>query len=169
VKRILFLALAATLATTEFASAHVAGGGMMGYGAYPGMMNPGMMMGPGMMGGNMMGMMNPGMMGYGSCPNMMNPGMMMGPGMMGGNMMGMMSPGMMVHGAYPYMTAPSGDAARKFLDETAELRGKLNTLVFEYAEAVRDPDADPAKVEALGTQIRDLQEKISEKWQAATP
>jgi len=89
--------------------------------------------------------MYPGMMGYGAYPNMMNPGMM---GYAA-------SPSIISHVA--------GAAEKKFLDETVELRRKAHTLMFDYAEAARDPKVTPEKLTTMAKEFQDLQKKIADK------
>ncbi len=110
----------------------------------PYQMGPGMMgygMGPGMMGYGM----GPGMMGYGMGPGMMGYGM--GPGMMGG-----------------YVTGRGySKAYQKFFDETKDLRKDLNGKMFDYFEALRNPQTKPETITKLRKEILDLNNKIYEK------
>jgi thiol-disulfide isomerase/thioredoxin len=135
--------------------------GMMGgygYGMGPGMMGYGM--GPNMMGGyghgmhhNMMGggcyNMGFGMMGgYGMRPGMMGYGM--GPQMMGGYGYGM-GPGMMGYNSLEQYEKQFKEN-QDFLNETKELRKKMHTLRFDYAEALRDPETDKKDLEKLNAE-----------------
>ncbi|MDH4231024.1 MAG: hypothetical protein OEW04_03225 [Nitrospirota bacterium] len=52
---------------------------------------------------------------------------------------------------------------QKFLDETAALRKELHSKKFDYAEALRNPEADPKAITELEKEIRDLQDEIHEK------
>lgn len=90
--------------------------------------------GTGGWGGHMMG---PGYGGY-----------MMGPGY-GGHMMDWMGPGY--------------GADTKFLDETADLRKKLHEKKFEYFEASRNSETDPAVLTKLEKELYDIQSSIREK------
>lgn len=112
---------------------------------YPYQMSPGMM-GPGMMGGGMMGR---GMMGGGMG--------MMGPGMMGPGMMGY---GMGSGGGY-------GDPEKynKFLDDTVDLRKKIQDKTFEYYEAMRNPKTTMGSLAKKEKEINELQQKLYEKAQ----
>jgi uncharacterized protein (UPF0335 family) len=52
---------------------------------------------------------------------------------------------------------------KKFLDETADLRKKLNDKQFEYYEALRNPDTKEKEIARLEQEIQDIQESISKK------
>jgi len=64
------------------------------------------------------------------------------------------------YGAYGYN--------QKFLDETKELRKKLNDKRFEYFEALRNPKTSPETIEKLQKEIFELQQKILKKAPATT-
>lgn len=98
--------------------------------------------GAGWGGGHMMGGYGGHMMGYGYG------GPMMGQGY-GGRMMDWRGPA-------------SGDDA-KFLDETANLRKELHEKRFDYFEASRNPETDPATLSKLEKEIYEIQSKIGEK------
>jgi len=120
---------------------------MMGYGGgygYP--------MGQHMMGGY--GMHNRAMMGgygYGMMPFMMGPGW-------GHNPMHHMG------GWVPPCTqGPQNKSAEeytKFMDNTRDDRRKLHNLMFDYGEAMRSPEPDNEKLQAMQKEIFDLREKI---------
>ena len=105
--------------------------------------------GPG--GGHMVG-------GYGG--HMMEQGYgghMMGPGY-GGHMMG--------QGYGRHMMdrkGPGHGADKEFLDETADLRKELHEKKFEYFEASRNPETDPAVLTKLDKELYEIQSKIREK------
>lgn len=75
--------------------------------------------------------------------------------------------------AYAHMWGPGtgpgwgyqSDEGKKFLDETAELRGELHKKMFEYREAWRT--GDEKKVTALDKEISGLQEKLYDKAREA--
>jgi hypothetical protein len=110
------------------------GCGMMGYGMGPGMMGYGY--GPGMMGGYGMG--------YG-----------MGPGMMGGYGMG--------YGMGPGMMYPSSPEMRKFLDETREKRKEIHLKMFDYMEALRNPDTSYETIRKLQKEMGELSTELLKK------
>jgi hypothetical protein len=141
-------------------------------------MNPNMMsgygygMGPQMMGGY----------GYGMMPNMMGGyGYGMGPQMMGGYGYGM-GPSMMGTGQHPCITGGYGYGMgpgmmgynspeqyekqfkeyQQFLDETKDLRKKLHTLKFDYAEARRNPDTRREDLEKLNAEMERTWKQIYE-------
>jgi hypothetical protein len=114
--------------------------------AAPNLMYPGMMrgygygMGPGMMGGY----------GYG-----------MGPGMMGGYGCGM-GPGMM--GYYsPDEYEKEFNKNQAFLDATKDLRKKLHSLRFDYAEAVRNPATKQEDLIKMNEEMESILKQIYEK------
>jgi hypothetical protein len=108
-------------------------------------------MGPGMMGGYGMGS---GMMGgYGMGPGMMG-GCGMGSGMMSGMGYGMMGPGMM----YSY-----GPEFKKYLDETKDLRKSLHMKMFDYMEALRDPETTREAITTLRKEMSDLITELRKK------
>ncbi len=132
----------------------------------PEMMYSGMMggcgMGPGMMGGYGMG---PGMMGgYGMGRGMLdNYGYGMGPGMMGrdcecrrhmrGNRFG--------HGQG--WGSMDEEKFQKFLDETREMRKKLNDMRFDYREMLRNPKTTMKETMEMERKMFDLRQQILEK------
>jgi hypothetical protein len=135
-------------------------------------------MGPGMMGGNYGYGMGPGMMGggygYGMGPGMMggNYGYGMGPGMMGGNYGYGMGPGMRNYSYGPNNGSRYGNRwygwqqpkqVQKFLDQTVDLRRKLNDKEFDYREALRNPKTSPESLAKIEKEITDLRIQISEK------
>ena len=133
-------------------------------------MNPGMMggygygMGPGMMGGYGYGM-GPGMMGssgYGMGPGMMGGyGYGMGPQMMGNSGYGM-GPNMM--GYYsPEQYEKQFKEHQEFLNETKELRKKMHTLKFDFAEAQRNPATKREDFEKMNTEMENIWKQIYEK------
>jgi peptidoglycan hydrolase CwlO-like protein len=132
-------------------------GGYGGYGGYG--MGPGMMGGYGGYGGYGMG---PGMMGTGQHPCMTgNYGYGMGPQMMGTYGYGM-GPGMM--GYYsPEQYEKQFKEQQSFLDETKELRKKLHTLKFDFAEAQRNPDTKPEDLEKMSAEMENIWKQIYEK------
>jgi hypothetical protein len=145
--------------------------GMMrgyGYGMGPGMMGGygGYGMGPGMMGGYGGYGMGPGMMGgyggYGMGPGMMGGyGYGMGPGMMGGYGCGM-GPGMM--GYYsPDEYKKQFNKNQAFLDATKDLRKKLHSLRFDYAEAVRNPATKQEDLIKMNEEMESILKQIYEK------
>ncbi len=73
----------------------------------------------------------------------------------GGHMMG---PG---YGGHMY--GQRGGYDQKFLDETADLRKELHNKKFEYFEAARNSETDNTTLTKLEKEIREIQEKISEK------
>lgn len=120
-------------------------------------------MGPGMMGGHGRGM-GPGIMGggYGYGMGMMGDyGYGMGPGMMGGYGHGM-EPCMM--GYYtPEQYEKHYRENQTFLDATKELRKKLHTLKFDYAEARRNPATKREDLEKMNAEMENLWKQIYEK------
>ena len=96
----------------------------------------------------------------------MNPGMMGGgygygrnPGMMGGYGMG---PGMM--GYYsPEQYEKQFKEHQDFLDETRELRKKLHTLKFDFAEAQRNPDTKRDDLDKMNAEMETIFKQIHEK------
>ena len=124
--------------------------GGYGYGMGPSMMgNYGYGIGPGMMGGYGMG---PGMMGgygYG-----MHPGMMMGGYGMGPGMMGYYS---------PEQYEKKFNLHQEFLNETKDLRKKLHSLKFDFAEAQRDPTTKREDLEKINAKMEDTWKQIYEK------
>jgi hypothetical protein len=105
----------------------------------------------------------------------MHPGMMggygMGPGMMGGHGYGM-HPGMMRgYGMGPgmggYYSPEQYDKQFKehqdFLDETRELRKKLYTLKFDFAEAQRNPDTKRDDLKKINAEMETIFKQIHEK------
>jgi hypothetical protein len=133
---------------------------------YPQHMNPGMMggygYGPGMMGGDYG--MGPGMMGggygYGMHHGMMGGyGYGMGPQMMGGCGMG---PGMM--GYYsPEQYEKQYKEFQSFLNDTRDLRRKMHTLKFDFAEAQRNPATKREDLEKMNTEMENIWKQIYEK------
>ena len=127
--------------------------------AAPNLMYPGMMrgygygMGPGMMGGYG---------GYGMGPGMMGGyGYGMGPGMMGGYGCGM-GPGMM--GYYsPDEYKKQFNKNQAFLDATKDLRKKLHSLRFDYAEAVRNPATKQEDLIKMNEEMESILKQIYEK------
>jgi len=72
----------------------------------------------------------------------------------------------MMGGYGGHMMGPgySGSMAdTKFLDETAHLRKELHEKKFEYFEASRNPETDPAALTKLEKELYDIQSKIREK------
>ena len=142
--------------------------GMMGvYGGYamgPGMMGGGYGYGPGMMGGGYGYGMHQGMMGgyggYGMGPGMMGGyGYGMGPQMMGSCGMG---PGMM--GYYsPEQYEKQFKENQKFFDETKELRKKMHSLKFDFAEAQRNPATKREDLEKMNNEMENIWKQIDEK------
>jgi hypothetical protein len=61
------------------------------------------------------------------------------------------------------MYGERGGYDQKFLDETADLRKELHNKKFEYFEAVRNSETDSSTITKLEKEIREIQEKISEK------
>ena len=100
--------------------------------------------------------MNPGMMGgygYG-----MNPQMMGGYGQgMGLNMMGYYS---------PEQYEKQYKEFQGFLDDTRELRKKLHTLKFDFAEAQRNSDTKREDLEKMNTEMEGIWKQIFEKKKA---
>jgi hypothetical protein len=110
--------------------------------------------------------MNPGMMGnygYGMNPQMMgNYGYGMNPQMMGGGYGYGMGPGMM--GGYsPQQYEKQYKEFQSFLDDTRDLRKKLHTLKFDFAEAQRNPDTKREDLEKMNTEMESLWKQIYEK------
>jgi hypothetical protein len=132
----------------------------------PQYMNPGMMgcgygMGPGMMGGGYGYGMHHGMMGgYGMGPGMMGGyGYGMGPQMMGGCGMG---PNMM--GYYsPEQYEKQYKEFQSFLDDTRDLRKKLHTLKFDFAEAQRNPATKQEDLVKMNSEMESIWRQIDEK------
>jgi hypothetical protein len=135
------LAAAAMLVIGAMAYAHGTGAGGSGGGHMMGGYG-GHMMGQGY-GGHMMGQ------GYG--------GHMMGQGY-GGHMMG---PG--YGGHMKDREGPGYGADKEFLDETADLRKALHEKKFEYFEASRNPETDPATLTKLDKELYEIKSKIREK------
>jgi len=134
--------------------------GMMGgygYGMGPQMMgNYGYGMGP-MMGGYGYGM-GPRMMGnygYGMGPMMGRYGYGMGPQMMGGY--GVQPP--CYASKSPYFKTP--EEYTKYLDDTREIRRKLNNLMFDYVEASRVPQPDIDAIQEIKSEMNKLQEQLA--------
>jgi hypothetical protein len=110
--------------------------------------------------------MNPGMMGgyggYGMGPGMMG-GYGMGPQMMGGCGM---APGMM--GYYsPEQYEKQYKEFQGFLDDTRELRKKMHSLKFDFAEAQRDPATKSEDLEKMNTEMESIWKQIYEKRKSA--
>ena len=107
--------------------------------------------------------MNPGMMrgyGYGMGPGMMGGyGYGMGPQMMAGCGMG---PGMM--GYYsPEQYEKQFKENQKFFDETKELRKKMHSLKFDFAEAQRNPATKREDLEKMNNEMENIWKQIDEK------
>jgi hypothetical protein len=159
------------------ATPHMMGG--YGYNMGPHMMpSYGYAMGPHMMGGYGYNM-GPQMMppyGYAMGPHMMpSYGYTMGPPMMGEHGLGMhhMMGGWGHHPIHqmmggwnvppctgvqgPYKTS---EEYTKFLDATKEERKRMHGLMFDYGEAMRGPEPDREKLQAMETEINELREKI---------
>jgi len=100
--------------------------------------------------------MNPGMMGgygYG-----MNPQMMGGYGQgMGPNMMGYYS---------PEQYEKQYKEFQGFLNDTRELRKKLHTLKFDFAEAQRNSDTKSEDLEKMNSEMEGIWKQIFEKKKA---
>ncbi len=111
--------------------------------------------GTGMMGSNMMGnMMGSGGMGMMNCPMMGN--------MMGSGGMGMMN--------YPMMGFAVGGQSRqqvanyeKFINDTREMRRKLNNMRFDYKEAMWNPKTSLKNLRDMAERIGKLQMEIQQK------
>lgn len=128
---------------------------MMGTGTHPCMSGYGYGMHPGTMGGHGYGM-NQGMMGGGYGYGR-NPGMMGGYGMV---------PGMM--GYYsPEQYEKQFKEHQDFLDETRELRKKLHTLKFDFAEAQRNPDTKRDDLDKINAEMETIFKQIYEKKKSA--
>jgi hypothetical protein len=52
---------------------------------------------------------------------------------------------------------------QSFLDETKELRKKLHTLKFDFAEAQRNPDTKPEDLEKMSAEMENIWKQIYEK------
>ena len=76
----------------------------------------------------------------------------MGSGMMGSGMMG----GSGYRGNDP-------EVYQKYLDDTVGLRKKLHNKMFEYREALRDPDTTRKSLLKIEKEMMDLKWKIYEK------
>ena len=100
--------------------------------------------------------------GYGYGMGMMGDyGYGMGPGMMGGYGHGM-EPCMM--GYYtPEQYEKHYRENQTFLDATKELRKKLHTLKFDYAEARRNPATKREDLEKMNAEMENLWKQIYEK------
>jgi hypothetical protein len=180
-KTILATSLALLLATAPAMAQTMGGGQMMGG---QGGQTPQQMMGQQQMqqtaptGGQYYNQyMNPGMMGgygYGMNPQMMgNSGYGMGPGMMGGYGYGMgpqmmgnhgygMGPNMM--GYYsPEQYEKQFKEHQEFLNETKELRKKMHTLKFDFAEAQRNPATTREDLEKMNQEMESIWKQIYEK------
>jgi hypothetical protein len=85
----------------------------------------------------------------------------------GGHMMGQGHGGHMMgqgYGGHMMDSRGSGYGADKqFLDETADLRKDLHDKKFEYFEASRNPETDPAALTKLERELYEIQSKIREK------
>jgi hypothetical protein len=93
-----------------------------------------------------------------------------GPGFWGGGHMGYghggygMGPGYGMGQTYGgHMYGQRGGYDQKFLDETVDLRKELHNKKFEYFEAARNSETDNTTLTKLEKEIREIQEKISEK------
>jgi hypothetical protein len=114
--------------------------------------------------------------GYSMGPHMMPPsGYSMGPQMIGGHGRGMhhmmggwghhpmhemmggwnMPPCTGVQG--PYKT---NEEYAKFLGDTREERKRLHGLMFDYGEAMRAPEPDREKLQAMEKEINELRDKV---------
>jgi len=104
--------------------------------------------------------------GYGMGPEMMGGyGYGMGPDMMGGYGYGM-GPGMMGQygwrqGQQPQFNSP--EQYQQFLDETKDMRKKMNDLRFQYGEMMHDPSTTVGDLDKMRQEMYDLQKKIMEK------
>lgn len=145
-KKIILLALITGL-TAGFAHAHGNGWG--------GNQNRG----PGKMGGGYGGYMTgPGRMGGGYQGNMMGPGMG-APDMMGDR-----------YGDCPCsqwfgQDYQRNDQYQKFMEETRNLRRKLNEKQFEYKELRRNPNSKTEQISSLEKEIIELQRQLQDKAQ----
>jgi hypothetical protein len=124
------------------------------YGMHPSMMGGyGYGMGPQMMGGYGYGMHHGMMGGYGyGMPHMMG-------GWAGHHPMHHMGGwGMPPCTQGPqYMTS---EQYTRFMDETRDERRRLHDLMFDYGEAMRNPEPDREKLQAMQKEIEDLRNKI---------
>ena len=83
-------------------------------------------------------------------------GHMMGQGH-GGHMMGIYGRHMMDG------NGPGNKAETQFLDDTVALRKELHEKKFDYFEASRNPETDPAVLTKLEKELNDIQSKIREE------
>jgi hypothetical protein len=84
----------------------------------------------------------------------------------GGHMMGHGHDGHMMGSHGRHMMDGSGHGSRddtQFLDETVDLRKELHEKKFDYFEASRNPETDPALLTKLEKELNDIQSKIREK------
>ena len=111
-------------------------------------------------GGQMMGnQANPQMMQQQNNPQSTPYGMY--PGMMGGYGYGM-GPGMMGYNS-PEQYEKQLKENQDFLNETKELRKKMHTLRFDYAEALRNPETNKKDLERLNAEMESILKQIYEK------
>jgi hypothetical protein len=92
------------------------------------------------------------MMGYGM-GNMNHP-------MMGGTGMGMGMHGMGMFGTHDW----SSKKMRTFLDETRDLRKRMQDLCFEYGEKKRDPQTTIGELQEMQEHLMDLRKQLWEKY-----
>ena len=76
----------------------------------------------------------------------------------GGHMMGQGYSGHMMD-----RKGPGHGTDKEFLDKTADLRKDLHEKKFEYFEASRNPETDPAMLTKLDKELYEIQSKIREK------
>lgn len=58
---------------------------------------------------------------------------------------------------------PGYGADKEFLDKTADLRKELHEKKFDYFEATRNPETEPAALTKLEKELYDIQSKIRDK------
>jgi len=99
--------------------------------------------------------MGPNMMGSGNPPCMTgNFGYGMGPGMMGGYS--------------PEQYKKQYQENQQFLDETRDLRKKIHTLKFDYAEALRNPETKREDLTKMNAEMEKIWKQIHEKKKSGT-
>ena len=146
-KTIRVASLMLLLAAAPAMSQMMGGGQMMGNQANPQMMQQ---------------QNNPQSTPYGMYPGMMGGyGHVMGPQMMGGYGYGM-GPGMMGYNS-PEQYEKQLKENQDFLNETKELRKKMHTLRFDYAEALRNPETNKKDLERLNAEMESILKQIYEK------